>query len=601
MILNLAVAALVLGMGYLWALRGFFNALLHLVAVIIGGAVAFAVWELASLALVNASPAKGFTSVLGATAWSIGLIVPFVAATIGVRVLLDKLIPANVVLARPLDMAGAAVCGLGIAILSVGIGLIGLSSTRLSPGFMGYQPLWYNPERAEGGGSLRLNDSLWIPADKLAGAFYGSLSRRAFSASDALGTWYPDLHAVAYANRIAPEKAGAPRNAYKPSEFSITRRYTVGDTASGSPTADLLSYELDGQRIPQRYADTRGRQVPSGHIEGFVIQFNAGAKDAGARGAGQVVFTNGQARLVCRDEDGSTFNVFPVAMISQASSGETVYGRWRFDAEGVQLASVGGASTVSAALEFLVPAGAEPIGLFIKGVRVELDGSATPTAYASAQDRDANVTDGGILRGAAQEARPTLDTSSVATISPETEGIEVTNSLGRPRVLHSQIARQGFDLDEDNRVTGGRLPVTSQMASNPPTDRRLRVDRFAVARDQIVVQIDAGPGQPADLLSPTAALLNADLPIRLIDTNGQFYDAVGFNYKDSSVMADIRYSPTSPLSGTRDLPPLSGSRSDQELTLIFMCSLGVEIEYLAIGDTALLRFDPPLALDRAQN
>jgi hypothetical protein len=28
--------------------------------------------------------------------------------------------------------------------------------------------------------------------------------------------------------------------------------------------------------------------------------------------------------------------------------------------------------------------------------------------------------------------------------------------------------------------------------------------------------------------------------------------------------------------------------------------LGVEIEYLAIGDTALLRFDPPLELDRAQ-
>jgi hypothetical protein len=49
------------------------------------------------------------------------------------------------------------------------------------------------------------------------------------------------------------------------------------------------------------------------------------------------------------------------------------------------------------------------------------------------------------------------------------------------------------------------------------------------------------------------------------------------------------------------MPPLSSSRSDQELTILFLASFGVDIEYLAIGDTALLRFDPPIALDTTQN
>ncbi|MCH2149191.1 MAG: hypothetical protein MK095_07135, partial [Phycisphaerales bacterium] len=44
-ILNLLIIGLVLLIAYWWSQQGFFGALLHLLAVIVAGALAFAFWE----------------------------------------------------------------------------------------------------------------------------------------------------------------------------------------------------------------------------------------------------------------------------------------------------------------------------------------------------------------------------------------------------------------------------------------------------------------------------------------------------------------------------------------------------------------------------
>ena len=45
MIMSLIALGVVAGLGYLWATRGFFSALLNLICVVIAGAVAFGLWE----------------------------------------------------------------------------------------------------------------------------------------------------------------------------------------------------------------------------------------------------------------------------------------------------------------------------------------------------------------------------------------------------------------------------------------------------------------------------------------------------------------------------------------------------------------------------
>lgn len=600
MIMNIAVIVLVLIVAYTWALRGFFNALLHLVATILGGAIAFAAWEHLSLLLVGIAPTTGFLSFLGGIAWCAGLLIPFAAATILFRVVLDKAIPGNVHAGNTGNLVGGGVCGLAIGILSIGMLVIGVDTTRLGATFTGYKPLWYNPERAQGFGSLKLSDSLWVPVDKLTAKVYSGLSTHAFSSSEPLAEWYPDLQAVVFANRVAP-KGTSPRTAYTPDDFKVVGRYSVGPQG-GAPVRDLLEYTERGQSAAQPYADVHGEQVASGTLEGFVIRLEASAKDPAAKGAGQVVMSNGQARLVCRDADGTTFNVFPVAMISQAESSDDRLGRWRFDSDELLLASVGGASTVDLALEFVVPAGAEPIGLFVKGVRVELGEDAPkPVRYADAADRYTVVESGSILRGGKAESRPTIDTAKAKTLEGVTsEDLLATNSLGGNLIMHVQVAKRGFTLDADNRIANGFNQMVRSELKDKPQDKKLQVDRFAVSRDQVIVQIVMAGDAPASLLDPSVRLINPDQPLRLVDTNGLSYEAVGYIYEDRSGI-EMRYQPSQPLTGTKDLPPISSSRTDQKLKVVFLASLGVKVEYLAIGDTAVLHFDPPLELNQRQN
>ncbi|MEQ8850588.1 MAG: hypothetical protein RIB32_02250 [Phycisphaerales bacterium] len=601
MIMQIAVILLVLGIAYAWATRGFFNALLHLVAVIVGGAVAFAVWEPLSLAIVNATESSGWLwGTIHACAWSIGLIVPFAIATIVVRVILDKTIPANVQLVTAADYAGGGLCGLGAGIICTGVLVIAIGATRFPAGFLGYKPIWYNDDRGAGLGSLKLTGGLWVPADKLTAAFYSSLSINAFGADESLATWYPDLHAAVYANRISSEDF-TPVTSIKREDVRLNGRYTVGDPAGGTPVEQLLRFELQGQMVPMPYADTRGERVGTGRLEGFILTFEAGAKDPGERGAGQVVFSNGQARLVCERSDGSTFNVFPVAMISQASSGDAVYGRWRFDADEVVLASVGGASSVQLGLEFVVPQGAEPIGLMVKNARIDLrDGGPEPVVYADIGSRNALVRDGAILRG--DEPAPEFDDSRAIVIDPTTNSIvQPTNSLTGRLSMHVSMARRNFSLDEDNRIQTGTGVYRFPADFNAPNDRNLKTDKFGVGRGQVLVQIDVSDGSPASIIGPVARLEDADAPIRLIDTAGIAYDAVGYIYQESGEVT-IRYTPEDPLDGSGDIAtPLSSTRTDQQLALIFVCSFGVEIDRLAIGDTVILDFDPVLTLDRRQD
>ncbi len=599
MTIQIAVILLVGNIAYAWATRGFFNALLHMVAVIVGGAVAFALWEPLSLMILGAVGGTGF---LGAVAWSAGLILPFVVTTIIVRVILDKLIPANVTLSTQADYVGGGLCGLVSGVLCAGVLVIAISATRFPAGFLGYQPIWYNQERSEGVGSLKLTSGLWVPVDRITGAFYGSLSERAFSADEPLARWYPDLHAVAYANRISSEDE-TPVIAIKREDVRLVRTYTVGDAEAGSPIASLLMFEQQGQMSPMPYADTRGEQVATGHVAGYVLSFDAGAKDPGERGAGQVIFSNGQARLVCEREDGSTFNVFPVAMISQASSGNDAYGRWRFDSDELVLATVGGASTVTLGLEFVVPQGSTPIGLMVKNARIDLrEGAPEPVSYKSINARNSVVRDGAILRGGASEETPEFDDSRAVTVdTSDTSIIQPTNSLTGQLSLHVSMARRNFSLDDENRIQTGTGVYRFPGDFGSPPDRNLKTDRFGVARDQVLVQIDVSDGTPGSLIGPVARLQDGDAPIRLIDTSGVAYDAVGYIYKESGEVT-IRYTPGDPLVGSADIAtPLSSSRTDQELKLLFLCSFNVEVDRMAIGDVVILNLEPGLLLNRRQD
>ena len=592
MIFSIATIVLVVALGYYWVTRGFFSALLHFACTLAAGAVAFAAWEPLSVLILNSTPTTGFLRFLPGLAWTAGLVLPFALSLIVFRVAMDQIVGGNIKVAPIVDYIGGGVFGGASAVLAVGILTIGLSFGRFSTTFLGYQPLVYNEDRSQGAGSLIAGSGLWLPVDQIAAGVYGGLSKRAFFAGNPLGDYYPNLHRVGFAGRLT-NADGAGRNVIRDEHFRVDRMYTVGNPQNGSPAGELLADMRSP--IAQPYTNIEGEPVGSGYLLGTVITFTAEAKDEGSRGAGQVVVSNGQLRLLVRDAEGQTQDVFPVAVISQASAGDNVFARWRFESEGDLIASVGGASQATMAFEFFVPSGATPEALYVRNTRVGVDANPEQ-AFAGVAQRDALVADGSILRGGQAGGDPTsrYNTDNAASVGEDDPSVRVTNRLGT--ILNVTTAKRGLQINDNagNIITGGEGQFTTREASrqSAPTEASLQVKEFGIAQGQSMVQVDVSDGRPASLLSDVARLLRADEPIRLIDTNGQAYDAVGYIYNDREGL-QVRYTPSAPMEGPGDAPALSTSRADQRLTLLFIVSEGVDIRLLAIGDDAIIELDPP--------
>ena len=87
---NILVVLLVLLIAYWWGNQGFFSAIIHLVCVIVAGALALAFWEPLTLGLLLRG---GF---FDSYAWGFGLLGLFVVSLFILRLATNKLVPGNV-------------------------------------------------------------------------------------------------------------------------------------------------------------------------------------------------------------------------------------------------------------------------------------------------------------------------------------------------------------------------------------------------------------------------------------------------------------------------------------------------------------------------
>lgn len=603
MILNLIVIGMVLGLAYAWMVRGFFNAFLHLLCVLISGAIAFAVWEPLAYLLVGISPERGFLSFIEGVAWGVSLILPFCISLILTRLITDKIVKANLKNTTAADYAGGAVCGLAIGVICAGILVLGVNGMRLSSKFFGYRAIWYSTDRANGAGSLVHNRAgMFVPVDRITAGLYRGLSVGSMSSGQPLARWHPQLEATAFANRISPGDGGG-RNTLQPDDYRIVATYTVGSPDQTQEFSELLKYA--GASTGQKFVDIRGRQpgsdgLPSkGYLIGYAIELEPTAKERGKRG-GQVMLSNGQVQLLLEETStGETIVSFPVAAISEGSEANGKLGRWRFDSNDVFVSSVGGQSKALMAFEFVVPEGYTPVALSVKQARDLLDGAPEPVVFDTWTERDRRITSGSILRAGEKSARKQRDDSKAITLNGTqtgregATGISVTASIGE--VFPSQVARSRITLTDNNEVADGQTKflLTEIGRGQVPNSKELRVDRYLVGKNQALVQINVSAGQPLSFLSEAARLAPTDAPLVLVDSNGAEYEAVGFTYRDRELY-EIRYTPGSTLSGVSDTPPISSARDDQVLTILFIVTANVSIEQFAIGDTVIAKFQPVL-------
>ena len=587
MFMNLLVIVFVLGIAYTWSVRGVFNSMIHAMCVFFAGAIAFAVWEPLALIILGAN---GSPLVEG-MAWGVSLIVPFLVMLLVFRIATDKILKANIKSNKALDYGGAAVFGLVSSVLTAGVMIIGIGYMRLPSTFLGYQPVWYAEDRS-GAGSLVENDKLWIPVDSITAMVYKNLSAGSMSSGEPLKKWYPDLTLTGFSARINPGD-GSARNAINSDAFSVHSSYLVGNT-NGSTEKDLTIGD-------QGYLTIKGKNANSlaGYLAGYVVEFGPKAKEKGEKG-GQVVVSNGQIRLLTEHEDGSTHTIFPIATISESST-QGKYGRWAFDGKEVFITSTGGKSRVLMGFEFFVPADETPLALYVKNIRVPVGSISEPQEFKSASDRDKLVLSGALLKG--ERVGRSFDLSNAVVIDPENSSSDrqavFSDSIGT--VMSIQLAKpRGLGVNADNLVTSGKAKFDLREEvgrKNSPSGKKLRVDKFWYGQGLAMVQVKIGSKAAGGMLSEAAKVAPGEDPFILVDTKGNEYEAVGYVFEDnSSNILEIRYTPGSTLNGMNEsgFPQISRSKEGQNLSLIFLISSRVEIQYFTIGDTVMLHFEPGL-------
>ena len=589
MIVNGIVIVMVLALGWAWATRGFFSALLNLMAVVVAGAVALGLWEPVSMLVLDLAPSSGLLSFLESAAFAIGLIVPFAATLAIVRVATDAVVRANVNLSGSVDLAGGLACGLGASSIAAGLVVIALGYSGMGSAPLGYKAVDY--AESDGRGSLVRTGNLWVPVDRIATTVFGTLSRTTLRTGTPLGVYYPDLDIAGYANMTNFED-GSTRHGLKPDAVSVARTWRVGSPEQPQQARELLSWvDATGGTATMSYVDADGETVNSGMLFGIVLRLEDSAKES----TGQVVMSNGQTRLLVRStsDPSETESLFPVAMISQAGGQNTdAYGRWRFDSPELFVASVDEAARVEMGFEYLVPAGFEPEALYVKNIRLDVEGE--PQTFATADQRGAAIDTGRLLSGVTVDLA-SVDTGDAVAVDRDNNAVLITRNIVRMRFQRNAMV-SGFEVNESNELVTGQDTLSSNSFAQQGQSQNILVREFFTPDAVAMVQIDVGHDSPMRFTTDNPAFRNAprDEPLQLVDDDGTPYPCVGWVNRSGDVI-DIRYTPGQTVRSISELPSLSLSEPDEQLVLLFRVTEGSDIGHMLAGDThAIARIQPPL-------
>ncbi len=577
MYMTIGVCLLILLLAYMWGSRGFFSALLHMVCVLLAGAIAFAVWEPIGYMFVGAE-----SQFVRDISWGAALALPFIFALLILRVISDKAVPANLDVDNVVNWIGGCLCGLVTGVITAGILVLSVGMMRVPTQVMGYNPVAYNATT----GSLIKSGGGFPYVDRLTAGLYSKLSLTTFRPvmGEPLAQLHPDFYTFGPTLRTNWGD-GSSKHTVHPDNFTVLGRYTVKGTGdsfgTGGPRRVSVEW-LDGP-------------ATGDNVHGFVVQFAAGAKEKG----GQTLVGSGQMRLVCRNPSApdDTVAVHPFAMVSQGSGDSERLGRWLFNKQDIYISSVGGTATADMAFEFLVPAGYEPVALYTKGIRTDI-GAMTPfQTFPTTGARDAAIGSGSLIRDVSSQSI-SFDFSQATELDTSGGGREQavkvsTGLMTRTRVQRDQ--RLGLQINSDNQITGGSGKFQRERVEGRGGEAGLMIRRFAEADGTRMIQVEITNPALDFVKHPVLSNLDPSGSIYLVDSLDRGYLAVGYMYQETQQVW-FSLAPNQPIAKLSDLPRggPTAARSDQKFILLFQVAEGVSVKGIAIGQTVGVILDPPL-------
>lgn len=378
-VFNLLVAGLVLLIAYWWGNQGFFSAIIHLVCVIVAGAIALALWEPLTVGLLLRG---GF---FDSYAWGFGLVGLFTVLLFVLRLATNRLVPANVHLPHWANLAGGLPVGAAAGVLTVGILLIGVGfvqSQREILGFVGYAV------NSQSGQVSRVN-SLWLPAHRWTAGFYGWASVTSLRSGRPLQHYSPDLDHLA---------------------ASLVRGSALGGRGS-------VSLAPNAATIQGAY------QCPDLGRCAVKVSFGRGARDFGS----MLTVSAAQMRLIAWPQGkAKPYVSFPLRWSQEVKDGGIK--TFQFDDISHNITSIPGRERSEVTIEFPFPAELQPRFIQIKGTRF---------AFSRVESLD-RAAYGQILSGAGGPARAAAPLDRTARrLDPD--DITLTNSISPVHVSTNRL------------------------------------------------------------------------------------------------------------------------------------------------------------------
>ncbi len=524
-VFNILVIFLTVLIAYWWATQGLFSAIIHLLCVVVAGAIALAAWEPLAMSMLGGRWSDGFV-------WGVSLVGVFVVVLFVLRLATNKLVPNNLHLPHWADLAFGGPVGFAAGVLTIGILILGAGQVQSNRTLLG----WVGWGRSSRDGSVKAIQDLWLPCHRLTGAFYELLSVGAFSTSTPLRDYNPELYRLS---------------------GSLIRDSAIegkGQTAMPEEGIRVANTWVCDNRCAVKF-----RYAPL-------------ARDFGV----QLSITANQIRLITwPTESGPPKNVFPTRWRQPMKDGGDV--TFQFDGYTNYITSVPGRETGDVLIEFdtTQAAGARPRFIQIKGTRYDLP---RPEDVTCSEIDDilggASVASGGESGGGAS-----VDTSGTRIDS----AIQLSNGIN-PILANKNSMPAGIKERELYLYDGdGLFP---KGPSSGLISKSLRILGIEEPDGTKILQVNVSRGSsPADIFGAIQAKAGDDTRPALVDSDGNTYTAIGFIHEKidgTRIMLD----PSKGIRSMDELPVLPSSGSEK-LRLVFRVTEGVTIVGFKLGEVTV--------------
>ncbi|MEM1107913.1 MAG: CvpA family protein [Planctomycetota bacterium] len=553
MIVNLVIIVFVLGMAVMWSTYGLFSALLHLLSVIVAGALAFAFWELwVDKLLIGFMPSY---------AWGVGLLLPFAVILIVVRLSLDNFVGGNMQFPRLVNQAVGGVVGACSGILTAGIALLGVSFLPLPDAVAGYRPYEVNSVGevvpVEGG-------ALWLGVDQMTANFYNRLSGGAFSTSTPLSHYQPDIARASNVHRLAKW--------YDPNQSLVVSPDTVSVSDEGLVVFREERIPGVGGDVNEYLTGWRNRTGGPGKLVLVQTNWKKGGDAATFDGDNILRVPGTQVRLLVDTGAGPWASIAPVGFSRTNQDGVMQF--YRLDNNKI-FASSAGFPEIDLHWVFAVASNAQPNYIMLRNSRFalpearDLEGRDIAPLIGTMYDPDApNAV---AVNLPASDGNITSDPVGYAT--HKIIEIEATNDLPKKVSKNQAQALRFSDEEGDAEVLGGSGTVGDRAGG-----RGNSVDRVAVSSSLSALRAQIVPFSPDN----TGVAQGNVQPIRFVDKAGREYPPFGYALVMGDGRMKIRVESSGDLRNNTDLP-INELKSGEKLYAYWAVPRGITLATYNVG------------------